>query len=140
VVFLADFADLIRAIKKAATDAVNASNPVMIMFGTVENATPLEVRSDQSVLLKESQLVLARNVTEHTVEMTVEHTTEDEEEHVHAVKDTFTGGGTSQPTDHRHAYRGRKSFVIHNGLIKGEKVIMLRLQGGQRFLIIDRVG
>lgn len=43
------------------------------------------------------------------------------------------------PLNHSHGYSGKKKFFIHNGLRKGEKVILLRFQKGQRFLVIDRV-
>jgi hypothetical protein len=30
--------------------------------------------------------------------------------------------------------------VVHSGLIVGDKVILLREQGGQRFIVLDRLG
>lgn len=43
------------------------------------------------------------------------------------------------PLNHSHGYTGKKKFHIHNGLKKGENVILLRFQNGQRFLVLDRV-
>ena len=34
----------------------------------------------------------------------------------------------------------KKKITIHNSLFKGEEVILLRQQGGQKYIIIDRVG
>ena len=43
------------------------------------------------------------------------------------------------PLNHSHGYTGKKKFLVHNGLKNGEKVMLLRFQKGQRFLILDRV-
>lgn len=137
---MADMTKWSDAIKKAALDAVNASDPVNVFFGNVVSASPLKINVEQKMTLEAAQLILTRNVTTHTIQMTIDHWTEDEEAHTHAVQDTYTGGGTSDPTTHKHAYRGRKSFTVHNGLVAGDKVILIREQGGQRFIVVDRVG
>ena len=69
--------------------------------------------------------------------MTVDHVTE-VISHGHSVTDTYTGGGTAQPVDHSHPYKGRKSFRVHLGLKMGEKVILVRCDGGQQFVVLDR--
>lgn len=33
----------------------------------------------------------------------------------------------------------RRNYTVHNGLKNGEKVILLREQGGQAYIVIDRV-
>lgn len=43
------------------------------------------------------------------------------------------------PLDHAHGYSGKKKFIVHNNLLKGEKVILLRVQSGQKYLVLDRV-
>ena len=40
---------------------------------------------------------------------------------------------------HYHAYQGRKKIKIYMGLKVGETVILLKKQGGQRRLVIDRI-
>lgn len=82
-----------------------------------------------------AQLMLCRCVTDHTIEMTVDHRTEDETEHVHRTPE-----GVSAPTSHRHAYQGTKRFTVHGALKTGEQVILLRMQGGQKYLVLDRLG
>lgn len=133
-------ADLVESMKNAALGAVEASKPVNVFFGNVVSASPLKINVEQKMTLEAAQLVLARNVTTHTIQMTVNHTTEDETEHTHVIHDTYTNGGSSDPTAHKHAYVGRKTFTVHNGLVVGDKVILIREQGGQRFIVIDRLG
>lgn len=41
---------------------------------------------------------------------------------------------------HSHEYKGKKTFKVHNALKTGEKVILIRENGGQRFYVIDRAG
>lgn len=53
---------------------------------------------------------------------------------------TTTNVATTQLVQsHTHEYKGRKKFLIHNGLKTGEKVILIRFEKGQRYLVIDRV-
>ena len=137
---LADFTGLIETVKKAVIKAIDANYPVAVLYGEVIQSNPLQIRVEQKMTLEKAQLILSRNVTEHTIEMTVDHFTEDETQHIYSVIDTYTGGGNSQPTTHRHAYKGRKKFVAHNGLVKRDKVILLRVQGGQQFVVLDRIG
>ena len=41
---------------------------------------------------------------------------------------------------HDHEYKGRKKFLLHNQLVVDEKVILLQLAGGQKYIVIDRIG
>ena len=132
--------DIVEVMKKASLGAVEASKPVNVFFGNVVSTNPLKINVEQKMTLEAPQLILARNVTTHTIQMTVDHWTEDETEHKHNIHDTYTGGGTSDPTTHKHAYKGQKTFTVHNELVVGDKVILIREQGGQRFIVIDRIG
>ena len=132
-----DLNALVRAVKKAAVEAVRAENPMGVCHGTVTGLSPLEITTDQKLILGEKQLILPNAVRDYTVEMTVDHVTE-VISHGHSVTDTYTGGGTAQPVDHSHPYKGRKSFRVHLGLKMGEKVILVRCDGGQQFVVLDR--
>lgn len=33
-----------------------------------------------------------------------------------------------------------KTITIKNGLVAGDKVVMLRMQGGQQYIVIDKIG
>lgn len=132
-----DLNALVRAIKKAAVEAVQAENPMGVCHGTVTGLSPLEITTDQKLILGEKQLILTNAVRDYTMEMTVDHVTE-VISHGHSVTDTYTGGGTAQPVEHSHPYKGRKSFRVHLGLKMGEKVILVRCDGGQQFVVLDR--
>ena len=120
-----DINELVRAVKQAAVEAVNASGPMALCFGTVTAAAPLKIQVDQKKTLTEAQLILTNNVRDYTVEMTVDHQTES----------TSGGSGDASFASHLHAYKGRKSFRVHLALKAGEKVILLRCDGGQKFIV-----
>jgi len=124
-----DFNDLIKLIKRIAVEAVEASKPTNIVFGQVTSASPLKITIEQKITLSSQQLILTRNVTDHEIEMTLDHET-----------DYKSGGsGDSSFASHNHAVTGKKTMTIHNALKKGEKVALLRTQGGQQYVVIDRV-
>ncbi|MBN2883923.1 MAG: DUF2577 domain-containing protein, partial [Clostridia bacterium] len=89
----------------------------------------LKINVEQKMTLTSEQLVLTRNVTDYKVNMSVDHQTED----------TSGGSGDSSFASHHHAYKGKKEFTVHNSLVVGEEVIMIQMQGGQKFIVIDRV-
>ncbi len=124
-----DYSDLTNSIKTIAIRAVENNNPINIVFGKVTSASPLQVKIDDKIILQERQLILCKSVTDYEVEMTVEHETETE----------FGGVGDSSFEEHNHKYEGKKLFLIHNKLKEDESVILLRIQGGQKFVVIDRL-
>ena len=131
-------ANAVEAVKRAAIEAVEASKPVQLVFGQVISASPLKIQVDQKAIYTEKMLVLTRNVTDYEVDMTVSHKTEIIT-HGHPVVDTYKGGGTAQNIDHDHPYQGRKKFLVHNALVVGDQVVLARVQGGRRFVVLDRI-
>lgn len=129
--------DLLVAIKKSAVEAVEAMNPTALVFGKVTSSSPLKINVEQKMTLTAAQLVLTRNVTNHTVNVTMNWTSEN------AVHDhSYTDDGSSMTTGsntHNHQVKGAKSITIHNGLVVGDGVVLMRMQGGQKYLVLDRV-
>lgn len=83
--------DFIRIVKKAALDAVNASQPTDFCFGKVISLDPLKISIDQKLILKKTQLVATERVM------------------------------TTSPLE------------------IGDVVVLLQKQGGQKYLIMDKV-
>ena len=84
-----------------------------------------------------AQLVLTRNVTEHEVLVTTEWETEKElSKHTHMIEDKETQDNN---LEHVHKITGKKKLIVHNALVVGEEVVLIRQQGGQKYIIIDRV-
>lgn len=116
-----DYNGLLNVMKQAGTKAVDAGCPVTVCFGKVLSASPIQVLVDQKMTLGTAQLVLTRNVTDYEVPITIDWKTESAESHVHGLN-------------------GKEKMIVHNSLVQGEEVVLLRQQGGQKYIIIDRVG
>lgn len=115
-----DANELVKALKKAAVEAVDASKPVNVFFGVVVSASPLKINVEQKMVLGEAQLILARNVTDFKTSATVSWATE-------------------TASSHKHDVSGKKEITIHNGLANGDKVILIRQQEGQKYIVLDRM-
>lgn len=121
--------DVFAAMGEAALRAVEASMPSGIFFGTVISTSPLKINVEQKMTLEASHLVLTTLVSTFNVNVSVDHFTEE------------TGGGSGDNAfdSHRHEIKGTKAVTVHLGLQPGEKVILLRAQGGQKYIVLDRV-
>ena len=102
-----DAFQLVKLIKRAALEAVEAGKPVQVCFGKVTESAPLKILVEQKLLLGGAQLVLTRNVTDYEVDLSVSHT--------------------------------KKKYTVHNALQQGDLVVLLRQQGGQKYIVLDRV-
>lgn len=127
---MADISTLVRQIKQAAIDAVNENCPCEVIFGVVRSEQPLEINVEQKLTLGEDQLILCREVTDYETYITVSWETEKES----------GGSGYAAFAEHSHNISGKKKILVHNALETGEKVVLLRVQGGQKFIVLDRVG
>ena len=119
----------VEVVKRAAVEAVEAQKPVHLLFGQVISVSPLKIQVDQKSIYTEKMLVLTRNVTDFEIDMTVSHIT------------LNRAGGSGDPAfaSHNHDYKGKKKFKVHNALIKGDWVLLGRIQGGKRFVVVDRI-
>lgn len=122
-------AEFLRIIKKAAVDAVKAEKLTEVCFGTVTAVSPMKISVEQKMTLGEAQLLLCRNVTDFEVDISVEWESENES----------GGSGENAFAEHSHSIKGKKKITVHNGLAVGDEVILLRQQGGQKFVVWDRL-
>lgn len=142
-----DGVQLAKAMRRNALEAVEATKPVNVFFGDVLSTSPLQIKIEQKMLLDDAQLILSRNVTNYMIEVSIQWDTLSEKiMHSHSVNltdsngDSVTGKTEAQTVSHTHGVEGKKQMTIHNGLIKGEKVILIRQQEGQKFVVLDRIG
>ena len=106
--------DLLMAIKKASTEAVETTKPADFCFGKVISTSPLKISVEQKIILGVAQLVLTERVTDYTVTV-----------------------GIEWETDYQSS--GKKQITIYNGLKTGDKVVLMKQKGGQKYLVLDRV-
>ena len=65
-----DANDLLNIVKRAALEAVNASQPSDFCFGKVTSTKPLKISVEQKMTLGAAQLILTRNVTDFKMNIT----------------------------------------------------------------------
>lgn len=82
---------LLRVIKQAAVDAVNASSPMGLVTGEIVNTSPLKIKVSQQITIEKDMILKTA---------------------------TFS----------------RQSISV------GDAVFLMAEQGGQRYLVIDKVG
>lgn len=122
--------------KMAAMQAFQNSDPTAWMMGEVINTSPLEIQIEQRLTIDEDLLILTRNVTDYTVE--IEHswaTGMALGSHSHSYSEGTTGGAN---LSHNHTIIANE-VTIKNGLQVGDTVLLLRQDGGQKFIVVDRV-
>ncbi|GIP10388.1 hypothetical protein J1TS5_25580 [Paenibacillus macerans] len=148
--------DLIKQLSVGANDA---SKPVNVLFGTVTKINPLEVNVDQRFTLDEDFLILTERLTRYEIDLKHHHTfdggvTSDalptplDLKHKHMIEDVATSEALLDPIDlrHNHTFEGSVTgdalpdkIVIREGLKVGDTVLLLRVQGGQQYVVWDRV-
>ncbi len=150
-----DAVELMKTIKQAAVEAVDAQKPAEVCFGKVTSVSPLKIVVEQKMILGEAQLILSRNVTDFKTEVTVNMITESSLEMDALVlksvqskdcnMDSFemeapVSESVQLDLAHTHQLIGRKEITIHNSLVVGDLVILIRQQRGQKYFVMDRVG
>lgn len=131
---LADANELVETLKRAAVEAMQATKPVNVCFGEVVSAAPLKINVEQKMMLGEKQLILSRNVTNFKTSITGGNI----KNYYYTGSTTDSGTAPVSPS-HVHAV-GKIEITVHNGLVVGDEVILIRQQEGQKFIILDRIG
>ena len=103
--------DLAEVIKELAADTMAAEGSVQVTMGEVIQSPPLKVRTDSGLELDTCFLMLTRNVCSRS------------------QKGNMTFHGES----------GAYEATVENGLMVGEKVLMLSGCGAQHYFILDRI-
>ncbi len=112
--------ELIEAIQDIAVKAVEGTKPLEIRIGYVDKVDPLRVELMGGFKVSEKSLTLTNNVIDRDVEVEVEWETETADSHKHMVK-------------------GVKTVRLLNGLKVGDKVLILRSQGGEKHIVLDKI-
>ncbi len=94
---------MLDVIKKASLGAVDAGQPVAVLFGTVVSVDPLEVSVDERFRLPEELLLVPEGMRRQELSL------------------------------------AGQTLVIREGLYAGDRLLLLRLQGGGQFVVLDRM-
>ena len=104
-----DHGDLVRIIKRMVKETVENEKPTRVMYGKVISTNPLKVNIEQRMVLDKNFLVLSDQLTRKSTRIRIPSTND------------------------------QVDVVFDNSLKVNDKVILLREQGGQKFIILDKV-
>lgn len=129
----------------------SAAQPTDLKTGTVTSVNPLEITINAAMQpLKSPILYLTESVVEKKI-TAFGHT--HNTTHVHGIQDTYTGGGSCSPAgscteeltdivcvEHGKTLPAENGYVtLNRGLAVGDQVLLLRVQNGQKFIVLSRV-
>ena len=104
--------DLLEVIQRVIQENVEAQKPTDIATGTVTSASPLKISvSVELAPITGDAIVLTEAVKAWDETVTIEYS-----------------GSTPQT-----------AIIHHKGLSQGDKVVMVRVSGGQRFIVLSRI-
>ncbi len=126
---------MLEIIKEAALQAVESEKPTALIFGTVESTQPLKIRVSQKLVLEGEHLLLSRNVTDYETKISFNEPEISQKITIKNEPETevLLAGKMF------HIQKVNHKVTIYNGLKEGEKVCLLRMQGGNRYFVWDRV-
>lgn len=130
-------------LQQMTQESMKAAQLTDLQIGTVTSADPLEITISAAMApLRASVLYLTVDVVEKKIPV-VQHS------HTITVTDTFTGGGSatcSTELTNIVCYENGTALPVENGYIifnralaVGDKVLLLRVQNGQKFVVLSRV-
>lgn len=127
-----DTNDLVKLIKKIAMEAVEAGKPMNLTFGRVLSPDGISVDVDQKIRLKEKQLMLGETLREYEAELEVEL-----EEMELELELEIEGEIVPAIAKGKGTVKGKGKILRR--LDAGDEVILMRMQGGQKYMVIDKV-
>lgn len=120
---------LYEALQQAINQTVQGMKMGDYLIGTVESTNPVSIRISQRDLITEDFLLFTDLTRDFDVDIEVNHVTENR----------AGGSGDAEFASHNHDYKGRKKIRVYNGLSTSEKVMLIRQQGAQQYIVLSRV-
>jgi hypothetical protein len=150
--------NMVELIKKAAMEAVETSKPASIVFGTVVSVQPLKINIDQKLTLDDDDLILTDHVIDYDTELSFNDPSIEQLVKIGQYELAKNATLINYPTPidktpvapevktENVMVKGLLSFdekikhkvTLYNALRLNEKVLMLRVQGGQKYIVLNR--
>lgn len=135
--------ELKDALQQITQAGIKAAQLTDLQIGTVTAVDPLEITISASMApLRAGVLYLTVDVVEKKIPV-VQHS------HTITVSDTYTGGGSATCSTELTdivCYENGTALPVENGYIifnralaVGDRVLLLRVQNGQKFVVLSRV-
>lgn len=121
--------DLVNCIKNISKSVFMNEEPTTVIIGEVVGVDPIKIKIDQLLTLSKEQLIIPKSLTDYTLDIDIKELNTEN-------KSVTLGEYTNT---HNHAIRGKKTITILNALKLGELVLLIKLLGGQSFIVLDRL-
>lgn len=112
------YSGIIPIIKQAAVDAVNSSQPVNFLFGTVIGTNPLKIQVTPKLILESGNVIIPESLTKTSVSSTI--------------------NGSVSSSGKTFYFNNPVTITLDRSIKKGDSLILARIQGGSKYLIVDR--
>ena len=147
---------MVEIMKRAAMDAIENSKPCDLRFGTVVSIAPLKVQITADLIIPESLIVVPEYLTDYRVNVSgqsnlplylkgLDATVSDEalvfnllEYSSVSVSNEILVFATDESGESVEN-SGENSLTVYNTLKIGDKVALIRNQGGKVYYILDRL-
>ncbi|MEF9952192.1 MAG: DUF2577 domain-containing protein [Clostridium sp.] len=103
---------LLNVFKEVSIAAMHATNPVEYTIGEVTSVSPLKIKVEQRLELAESFFLIPQSLTRYEIDL----------QHSHPG----TGVALNKVT-------------IREGLLLGDSVLLTRKQGGEQYIVLDKL-
>ena len=132
---------MIDIMKRAATDAVQNGKPCDLRFGTVVSTSPLRVQITTELVIPESLLVVPEYLTDYSVRVNVGggESKSGLTLKVSNERLIFSTVNSDDGVEDVGEAVDDRTLTVYNTLNVGDKVALLRNQGGKVYYILDRV-
>lgn len=126
--------ELIDALHQISQQSQKAMQPTELVIGTVTSISPLEITSNTAMApLREAVLHLTANVVEKKIPIL---------QHTHTTPEGTTGSALDSIAciENGQALPVENGYIILNRALEvGDKVLMMKVQHGQKFVVLSRV-
>ncbi len=112
--------EIVEIIQDIAIKTIAGRKPLEVRIGYVKSDKPLIIELMGKFCISESSLILSDNVKDKYVDVEIDFTTE-------------------MASSHRHSVSGIKTVCIKNSLKVGDRVLMLRTQGGEKHIVVNKI-
>lgn len=126
---------LISKIAKISNQAMETTIPLNILYAKVISISPLKVETEQKLIIDEEFLILTDAVRDYKTKISFDNPD---------IKQVFTTWNMTQtnessPSKISFKEKIKHDITVYNALEVGEGIILIRVQGGQEYIILGRI-
>ena len=126
---------LISKIAKISNQAMETTIPLNILYAKVISISPLKVETEQKLIIDEEFLILTDAVRNYKTKISFDNPD------IKQVFTTWNMPETNESSLSKISFKEKikHDITVYNALEVGEGIILIRVQGGQEYIILGRI-